>query len=89
MSHMRRREFITLLGGAAAWPLAARAQQTARPVRIGYLSATSAPDMNIEHFRKGMSGIGYLEGRDFRYRRPLCAPGLPSVSRFGRGIVER
>jgi putative tryptophan/tyrosine transport system substrate-binding protein len=65
MSHMRRREFITLLGGAAAWPLAARAQQTARPVRIGYLSATSAPDMNIEHFRKGMSGIGYLEGRDF------------------------
>ena len=65
MSHMRRREFITLLGGAAAWPLAARAQQTATPVRIGYLSATSAPDMNIEHFRKGMSGIGYLEGRDF------------------------
>jgi putative tryptophan/tyrosine transport system substrate-binding protein len=65
MSHMRRREFITLLGGAAAWPRAARAQQAATPVRIGYLSATSAPDMNIEHFRKGMSGIDYLEGRDF------------------------
>ena len=66
MFDMRRREFITLLGGAAvAWPLAARAQQTARLVRIGYLSPTSAPDMNIEHFRKGMSGIGYLEGRDF------------------------
>jgi putative ABC transport system substrate-binding protein len=63
---MRRREFITMLGGTAAiWPIAAWGQQTARPVRIGYLSATSAPDRNLENFRKGMSGIGYLEGRDF------------------------
>jgi ABC-type uncharacterized transport system substrate-binding protein len=63
---VRRREFITLLGGAAAaWPLAARAQQAGKPVRIGYLSATSAPDMNIENFRQGMSGVGYLEGHDF------------------------
>src|SRR2546430_5801089 len=62
----KRREFITLLGGAAAaWPLATRAQGPVKPVRIGYLSATSAPDMNIENFRQGMSGVGYLEGRDF------------------------
>jgi hypothetical protein len=39
-----RRGFITLLGGVAVWPLGARAQQPGKPVRIGYLSATSAPD---------------------------------------------
>jgi putative ABC transport system substrate-binding protein len=63
---MKRRTFITLLGGAAAaWPLAVRAQQPLKIVRIGYLSAASAPDLNVDHFREGMRGIGYIEGRDF------------------------
>ena len=62
---MKRREFITLLGGAAACPLAARAQQPPKIVRIGYLSAASAPDVNVESFREGMRSIGYVEGRDF------------------------
>jgi putative tryptophan/tyrosine transport system substrate-binding protein len=63
---MKRRGFITMLGGAAAaWPLAARAQQPTKPVRIGYLSATSPPDGYMEIFRQGMSDVGYLEGRDF------------------------
>src|SRR5262245_47503775 len=80
---MRRRAFITLLGGAALkWPLPARAQQPAMPVRIGYLSATSAPDMNLDNFRQGMAGIGYLEGRDvvvearFAHRDYRRFPGL-------------
>jgi putative ABC transport system substrate-binding protein len=63
---MRRRELITFLGGAAAWPLAARAQQREKVPRIGVLSAGS-PATNgdlIEAFRQGLRELGYLEGRN-------------------------
>src|SRR5271165_6415833 len=66
---MRRREFITVIGGAAAtWPLAARAQQPAKPARIGVLGDEWSPP--IEGLREGLEERGYVEGKNphFEYR---------------------
>jgi putative ABC transport system substrate-binding protein len=65
---MRRRNFIGLLSGAAAWPLAARAQQAARAARVGYLVTGSVESPvyrpTIDAFRQGLSQLGYREGQN-------------------------
>jgi putative ABC transport system substrate-binding protein len=72
---MRRREFITLLGGAAAWPLVARAQQPAQSRRVGVLMTTAADDpesqARLAPFANGLKELGWTDGRnvqfDFRF----------------------
>jgi putative ABC transport system substrate-binding protein len=73
---MRRRDFITFLGSATAWPLAARAQQVAMPV-IGFLGAVS-PDGYSERlrgFRQGLKDTGCVEGE------PTISPATNSKGR--------
>ena len=73
---MRRREFIALMGGAAAtWPLAANAQQHDRMRRIGVLMAHAESDPEFQAyvaaFREGLQKMGWVEGRNFRTRLSL------------------
>jgi hypothetical protein len=82
-STMRRREFITLLGGGAAWPLTARAQQARRSVahaRIAFLGAESASTNQYfaDAFRQGMREHGYIEGQN-----------VTLVERWAEGRSER
>jgi putative ABC transport system substrate-binding protein len=79
---MRRREFITLLGGAAAWPLAVRAQQPS--ARIGFLRAAPPPDATLMALRRGLAELGYVEGQRYTLV-PSWADGnrehLPDLAR--------
>jgi hypothetical protein len=71
---MKRRELITLIGGAAAWPLAARAQQPTKVPRVGILTpAVTDATPVLQAFHRGIRDLGYVEGQtialDFRFSR--------------------
>jgi putative tryptophan/tyrosine transport system substrate-binding protein len=85
---MRRREFITLIGGAAvAWPLTARAEQPERVRRIGVLSSFAEADVEAQAwdaaFRKRLDELGWVDGRNiqFDYRWGTAASNACNGSR--------
>ena len=89
---MKRREFITLLGGAAAvWPLAARAQQPGKTVRIGVLVSTSESDREeqsrVSAFRDELQKLGWEEGRNTRIDYRWGALDAVSSQRFAKELA--
>jgi putative tryptophan/tyrosine transport system substrate-binding protein len=83
---MNRRKFITLLSGAAlAWPLAARAQQTARSLRVGFVGVQPRDAPIYVAFRKRMAELGYREGKYFTFEYIQT----PSIDASFRELVSR
>ena len=85
-----RREFITLIGGAAAWPLAARAQQADGIRKIGLLwPAASPPDSpRMESFRQGLRQLGYVEGQNVAIELRYAERGLQQLPSLAAELVR-
>jgi putative ABC transport system substrate-binding protein len=88
---IRRREFITLLGGAAAWPLAARAQQAERVRRVGVLMNTAADSADgqtrFTAFAHGLQQLGWTDGRNARLDVRWAAGDPERIRRYAAELV--
>ena len=88
MFDRRRRDFITLLGGAAAWPLAARAQQPERMRRVGVLMGYPEAQSEFASFMDELRKLGWVDGRNLRIDTRWGIPADPdSMHRFARELV--
>jgi putative ABC transport system substrate-binding protein len=87
---VKRREFITLLGGAAAWPLAARGQQAERVRRIGFLTSVSENDAQtrLAAFRQGLRELGWTEGHNIRIDYRFGDGYSTRVTQLARELIE-
>jgi putative ABC transport system substrate-binding protein len=90
---MQRREFITLLGGAAvAWPLAAHAQQSDRIRRIGYVTSDAEsdpePQLLVAAFRKGLEELGWTDGRNIRIDYRFGGGDAALVPKLAKELIE-
>jgi ABC-type uncharacterized transport system substrate-binding protein len=87
---LKRRELMTLLSGALAWPLAARAQQAASPRRIGFVLVGFSPDSKAaESFRRGLSEAGYTEGRDVVVEWRVASGDYARVPALIADLIQR
>jgi putative tryptophan/tyrosine transport system substrate-binding protein len=88
---MRRRTFISLVGGAATWPLAARAQQPERMRRIGMLMGYAENDSEaqawIAAYREGLQKLGWTEGRNIRVDTRWASADAEAMQRFAQELV--
>src|SRR5260221_4895852 len=89
MSDMRRREFISLVGGAAAaWPLAARAQLQPKMLRVGFVGMQPRESPLYTNFLKRMAELGYQEGRNFTFDY-IQTPDVEGYERNYRELAAR
>jgi putative ABC transport system substrate-binding protein len=83
---VRRREFITLLGGAAAWPLTARSQQQPKMARVGFLSPGSGP--NLKRFVDGLNELGWIEGQNLAMEYRFAGDRMDALAALADELVR-